>query len=168
MLEPRALQPGEVYGTVADIRDCPDLPETVLTPGIKLTDGTYEPYWTRPDGTPISVLIRAPSLAERRLIEQAAPKDDDIAFVLETCLYCIKEPKFSKEQLKDVLASKHPGALIQISDTAWELAQFPAPLIARTVREFAGLPSEPPPRKPRNVGKRVAKKAGEEVQPPDS
>lgn len=167
MFEPRGLQPGESYGTVADIRDCPDLPETALTPGIRLTDGTFEPYWTRPDGSAISVLVRAPSLAERRLIEQAATKDDDIAWVLQTCLHCLKEPKFSKDQL-EVLAAKHPGALIQISDTAWELAQFPAPLIARSVREFAGLPTEPAPRKPRNVGKRVAKKAGKEVQPPDS
>lgn len=146
MLDPRPLQPGEVYATVADIRDCVDLPSMPICPGERMADGSFQPYWTRPDGSPLVVLVRAPSFAERRQIEQAAPDEKDtLAFVLETCLYCLIEPKLTREQLKDVLSTKHPAALIQISDQAWQLAELPAPLIERELRRLAGLADTPPP-----------------------
>jgi hypothetical protein len=148
MLEPTPLKAGEGYGTVADIRDCADLPTMPFTPGARWQDGTFDPYWTRPDGSAIVVLVQAPSLESRRAIEQAAPdKNDAMTFVLETCLHCLKEPKLTREQLKDVLSTKNPAALIQISDTAWQLAEFPADVIAREVRRLASLPAEPAPAK---------------------
>src|SRR5687768_13611102 len=98
MLEPTPLKAGQSYGTVADIRDCPDLPSMPVTPGVARADGVWEPFWRRSDGTPITVLVRAPSFAERREINLAA-KDSDDQFVLETCVRCIAEPPFTREQL---------------------------------------------------------------------
>jgi hypothetical protein len=143
MIDATPLKPGESYGTVADIRDCADLPELPFCPGERMQDGSYQPYWTRPDGSGIVVLLRAPSLAERREIETAAG-DDVMAFVLETCLRCIKEPRFTREQLA-ILSAKNATPLIQISDKVWSyLAEFPAAVINRMVREIAGLPQEAP------------------------
>lgn len=150
MLDPTPLKAGESYASVADIRDCEDLPSMPLCPGERMADGSFQPYWTRPDGSPLIVLIRAPSLAERRQIEQACPDDkDSMAFVLETCLHCLKEPRITREQLKDVLSTKHPQALIQISDTAWQLAELPAIVIEREVRRLARLPAEAPAEAPK-------------------
>lgn len=154
MIIPTPLKAGEVYATAADIRDCADLPETPFTPGVSYLDGSFEPYWTRPDGTPMTVLIRALSLADRRAIEQAAPAGDDMAWVLETCFYALKEPRLSRDQLKEMLATKNPAPLIQINDTAWELSDFPAQLVTREVRRVAGLadeaePAEQPPARPK-------------------
>lgn len=142
MIIPSPLKAGEGYATAADIRDCADLPETPFTPGVRYPDGTFEPYWTRPDGSPMTVLVTALSLAQRRAVEQAAPEGDDMGWVLETCFYCLKEPKLSRDQLKDMLATKNPAPLIQISDTAWELSDFPAQLVTREVRRIAGLPEK--------------------------
>jgi hypothetical protein len=159
MLDATPLKPGESYGTVADIRDCPDLPEMPITPGARYQDGTFDPYWTRSDGSPIAVLVRAPSLAARREIEQAAADKDDMQFVLETCFHCIVAPTFTREQLKDVLSTKNPAALIQISDTAWQLADFPSTLIDREVRRLTGLAAEPTPPAPKPVRQRAPKKS---------
>jgi hypothetical protein len=167
MLDPTPLKPGESYASVADIRDCVDLPEMPMMPGERMADGSFQPYWTRPDGSGLVVLVRAPSLAERRAIEQAVPDEkDSLGFVLETCLHCLKEPKLSREQLKDVLSTKHPSALIQISDQAWQLAELPASVITREVRRIAGLADEPPPRRaarpaPRTRPKRTPAPASE-------
>lgn len=142
MLAPTPLAEGESYGTVADIRDCADLPSMPFTPGFVRKDGGFEPFWTRPDGSPIRILVRAPNHTERRLINEAAGESDD-AFVLETCLHCIAEPKFTREQLAEVLATKHAAALDQISETAWDLAALPAGMVAREVRRLAGLAEAP-------------------------
>lgn len=143
MLTP--LKPGETYASAADIRDCDDLPVVPFCPGERMADGSFAPYWTRPDGTALIVRVRAPSLAERRLIEQAVPDENDsMGWVLETCFYCLVEPKLTKAQISDVLSTKHPGALIQISDQAWQLAALPASVLTTALRELAGLPSTPP------------------------
>lgn len=143
------ITPHAGYGTVADIRDCADLPEMPFTPGERMADGSYQPYWTKPDGSGIAVLLRAPSLTERREIEKAASDPEDVmAWVLETCLRCIKEPRFTRDQL-EVLASKNAKPLIQINDTVWDyLAEFPSVVINRAVREIAGLPATPPAPEP--------------------
>lgn len=147
MLEPRPLHPGEAYASAADIRDQDDLPAMPLCPGERMADGSFQPYWTRPDGSPLVVLVRAPSLAERRQIEQAVSDEKDtMGWILETCFHCLKEPKLTREQMKDVLSNRHPQALIQISDTAWQLAELPAGVIDREVRRLAGLAAEPPTR----------------------
>lgn len=140
---PSPLRDGQGYATAADIRDCVDLPEIPFNPGVRYPDGTFEPYWAKPDGTPMTVLIRALSLAQRRAIEQAAPEGDDMAWVLETCFHALREPQLTREQLKDMLATKNPAPLIQISDTAWELSDFPAHLVTREVRRIAGLADAP-------------------------
>src|ERR1700748_748487 len=105
MLDPTPLAPGAQYATVADIRDCLDLPEMPITPWFVCADKTTEPLWTRPDGTPLTILVRALSFGERREVNQAA-KDNDDQFVLETCLRGIKAPTFTREQLT-VLEAKH-------------------------------------------------------------
>lgn len=154
------LKPGESYGTVADIRDCADLPEMPFAPGERMADGSYQPYWTRPDGSGIVVLLRAPSLAERLEIEAAAsdPEKDAMTFVLETCLRCIKEPRFTREQLA-ILSSKNATPLVQISDKVWNyLAEFPASVINRMVREIAGLPETPSIEEPKPPRQRRPKK----------
>ncbi len=149
MLDPTPLKAGESYATVADIRDCLDLAEMPAMPGERMADGRFEPYWTRPDGSGLVVLVRAPSLSERRAIEQAVPDPTKypMGWALETCFHCIKEPRFSRDQLKDALATKNPSALIQISDTAWQLAELPAGVLEREIRKIAGLPPEKPKRK---------------------
>jgi hypothetical protein len=142
MLDPTPLPPGGSYATVADIRDCTDLPEMPITPAVRRVDGGDEPLWTRPDGTPLTILIRALSFKERREVNQAA-KDDNDAFLLETCRRGIKAPVFSRAQL-EILESRHPAALDAIADTIWSLTQLPASMVAREVRRLAGL-AEPAP-----------------------
>lgn len=141
MLDPTPLKAGESYASVAEIRDCPDLPQMPCTPSIRHTDSTETPLWTRPDGSALSILVRAPSFAERREINAAAGDSDD-AFTIETCFYCIAQPPFTREQLKEVLETKHPAALDQISETAWRLADLPAALVEREVRRLSGLPAK--------------------------
>lgn len=150
MLDATPLAPGQSYATVADIRDCQDLPKMPVTPGVRrVADGGWEPLWTRPDGSPLTILLRAPSFEERRLINQVAGESDD-TFTIETCFYCIAEPTFSREQLKEILQNKHPLALDQIRDTAWSLAELPAEMVEREIRRLAGLPKEPTqPKRPR-------------------
>ena len=141
MLDPTPLKAGQPYATVAEISVCADLPQLPVTPSIRRTDGTLEPLWTRTDGSALTILVRAPSFAERREINAAAGDSDD-AFTIETCFYCIKEPAFTREQLREVLEKKHPAALDQISETAWQLADLPAALVEREVRRLAGLPAK--------------------------
>jgi hypothetical protein len=141
MLEPTPLPAGQSYGTVAEIRDCQDLPRMPVTPAMSRADGTYEPLWTRPDGSALSILVRAPSFAERREINAAAGDSDD-TFTIETCFYCIAEPAFTREQLREVLEKKHPAALDQICETAWKLADLPAALVEREVRRLSSLPAK--------------------------
>lgn len=150
MLDPTPLKPGESYATVAEIRDCVDLPSMPVTPSFPRVGGGLEPLWTRPDGTALTILVRAPSFVERREINAAAGDSDD-DFIIETCFYCIAEPKFTREQLKEVLELRHPAALDQISATAWRLADLPAGLVDREVRRLAGLPAKArkPGRSPR-------------------
>lgn len=162
MLTPHPLRAGDSYATAADIRDCDDLPAMPICPGERMADGSFQPYWTRPDGSGLVVLVRAPSLAERRMIEQAVPDEKDtFGWILETCFYCLKEPKLSREQITDMLSTKHPGALIQISDTAWQLAELPAAVVNREVRALAGLPAEPiaPPVAPPKPARPARRKA---------
>lgn len=142
MLDPTPLAAGEQYATVADIRDCDDLPELPVTPSFRREDGSTEPIWTRPDGTPLVILLRGLRFDERREINQAA-KDSDDQFTLETCLRGIKAPTFSREQLTNVLQTKHPAALDAIADTIWSLTNLPASLVTREVRRLAGLPAPP-------------------------
>ena len=141
MLDPTPLPAGQSYGTVAEIRDCQDLPRMPVTPSFCRTDGELEPLWTRPDGSALTILVRAPSFAERREINAQAGESDD-AFTIETCFYCIEQPPFTREQLKEVLEKKHPAALDQISETAWQLADLPASLVEREVRRLSGLPEK--------------------------
>jgi hypothetical protein len=141
MLIPTPLKAGESYATVAEIRDSPDLPRMPVTPSFQRADGGIEPLWTRPDGSALTILVRAPSFSERREINSASGDSDD-DFTLETCFYCIAEPAFTREQLKEVLATKHPAALDQISETAWKLADLPAAMVDREVRRLAGLPAK--------------------------
>ena len=119
MLDPTPLAPGQAYATAADIRDCADLPELPVTPGVRLADGSFAPFWTRPDGTALTILVRAPSFTERREINQAA-KDSDDQFALETAARCIKAPQLSREQIS-ILAAKHPAAIDQISETIFNI-----------------------------------------------
>jgi hypothetical protein len=147
MLTPTPLKDGEQYATVAEIRDCLDLPRMPVTPSFQRADGGIEPLWTRGDGSALSILVRAPSFAERREINAAAGESDD-AFTIETCFYCIAEPAFTREQLREILEKKHPAALDQISETAWQLADLPAALVEREVRRLAGLPAKA--RKPKS------------------
>lgn len=140
MLDPTPLAPGARYATVADIRDCLDLPEMPIAPYFVCADGTTEPLWTRPDGSPLTILVRALTFGERREVNQAA-KDNDDQFVLETCLRGIKEPAFSREQLT-VLEAKHPAAIDAISSTIWRLCDLPAGLLEREIRRLSGLPAD--------------------------
>jgi len=142
MLDPTPLKAGEEYATVAHIRDCCDLPKLPVTPSVARTDGTQEPLWTHTDGTPMKILVRALSFAERRKINQDAKEDND-QFALLTCLYGIEQPKFSKEQL-EVIESKHPAAVDAIAETIHSLCQFPASLVERELRRLSGLNSETP------------------------
>jgi hypothetical protein len=139
MLTPTPLKPGENYASVAEIRDCVDLPDFPVTPVFQRADGGVEPLWTRPDGSALTILVRGLDFTERREVNQDAGDSDD-QFTLETCLRGIKEPKFSREQLKDVLAHKHPAALDEIADTIWALSNLPAGMVAAEVRRLAGLP----------------------------
>jgi hypothetical protein len=144
MLDPTPLASGAAYATVADIRDCADLPEMPCTPAILRVDGALEPLWTRPDGTPLTILVRGLSFAERREANQAAGDNDD-QFKLEVCLRGIKVPRFTREQLTAILEAKHPAALDAIFDTIKDLCTLPAGLVEREVRRLAGLPAEKPP-----------------------
>jgi hypothetical protein len=100
------------------------------------------------------VLVRAPSLAERREIEQKVPDEKDtFGWVLETCFHCLKEPKLSREQITDMLSTKHPGALVQISDAAWQLAELPAGIVEREIRALAGLVQAEQPAEPAKAPK---------------
>jgi hypothetical protein len=142
MLDPTPLKQGEQYVTVAHIRDCDDLPKLPITPSVTRNDGTQEPLWTHTDGTPMKILVRALSFAERRKINQEA-KDDNDQFALLTCLYGIEQPKFTKEQL-EVIESKHPAAVDAIAETIHSLCQFPASMVERELRRLSELPAEPP------------------------
>lgn len=132
------LQAGEQYPELGDIHACKDLPEWPFTPGINRSDGSgIEPYWTFPDGTPMKVLVRAPSFEEQREIEQEAG-DDDAKHLIATVWRCLKAPQITRDEAV-ILNKKNPAALIQIYDLAWSLADYPAPLIAREVRRILGL-----------------------------
>lgn len=135
------LTPGEQYPELGDIHACKDLPEWPFTPGVKRAGSDeIEPYWTWPDGRAMKVLVRAPSFAEQREIEQAAG-DDDAKHLIETVWRCVKAPQISRDEAI-ILEKKNPAALIQIYDLAWSLADYPAPLIAREVKRILGI-SEP-------------------------
>lgn len=154
MLDPTPLAAGQSYASVAEIRDCQDLPCMPITPSIRRADGATEPLWTRPDGTPLTILVRALSFEERREVQQVAGDDNDDQAALEACLRGIKEPQFSREQLAEVLAKKHPAALDAIAETIYALCDLPAGMVEREVRRLAGLPA--PARKP---ARRAAKRA---------
>jgi hypothetical protein len=141
MLTPTPLKPGESYASVAEIRDCADLPEMPVTPCFAHADGTIEPLWTRPDGSALTILVRGLSFTERREVNQDAGDSDD-QFTLETCLRGIKEPTFSRAQLTEALATKHAAAVDEIADTIWALSNLPAGMVAQEVRRLAGLPRE--------------------------
>jgi hypothetical protein len=142
MLEATPLAPGQSYATVADILACQDLPRMPITPGMRrAADGAWEPLWARPDGTPLTILVRALSFAERREIMTAAGENND-AFALEACLRGIVEPAFSREQL-GILEAKHPAALDQIAETIYALCDLPAGMVEREIRRLAGLPDKP-------------------------
>jgi hypothetical protein len=168
MLEPTPLASGASYGTAAEIMVCNDLPRMPITPGITRVDGGFEAFWRHADGTPMTLLVRAPSHEERREINAAAGDSDD-DFVLETAARCIVfDPPLAVEQAKDLLRGKNPLALEQISDTAWQLAGLPAGMVEREVRRLAGLQSKKPAAAKRGrVGRRVAAAAGDQVPTPD-
>jgi hypothetical protein len=168
MLDATPLAPGASYGTAAEILTTSDLPRMPITPGIKRVDGGFEPFWTRADGSAVTLLVRAPSHTERREINAAAGDSDD-DFILETCARCIIiEPQLTPEQLKDILKDKLPAALEQISSTAWDLAHLPAGMVERTVRELAGLEAKKSrPKRGRGMGGKMAKTAQPEIPAPD-
>lgn len=142
MLDPTPLKAGQSYASVAEIRDCQDLPELPVTPAIRRADGSTEPLWTRPDGAPLTILVRALSFEERREVQQAAGDDNDDQAALEACLRGIKEPQFTREQLAEVLSKKHPAALDQVAETIYALCDLPAGMVEREVRRLAGLPEK--------------------------
>lgn len=164
---PTPLPLGAAYATVADIRDCAQLPELPVTPGYTRVDtGAWEPIWTRPDGSALTILVRALTFTERREVNQTSGESDD-QFALETCLRGIKEPAFSREQI-GVLEAAHPAAIDQIAQTIWSLCDLPAGMVTRRVRELAGLPATPRPKpRGRRVGRGVDPKAEPAVQPSD-
>lgn len=141
MLPITPLKGGERYATAAEIRDSLDLPEMPITPGVERADGGWEPLWRRSDGTPLTILIRALSFKERRLINSQAKEDDD-KFALLTCLHGIKEPKLTEQQI-EILEARHPSAIDAISDAIWALCRFPASMVEAEVRRLAELPSVP-------------------------
>lgn len=151
MLAPTALLPGERYATVEDIRDVRDLASMPVE----------VPQWRRADGTPFKLLVRAPSFREAMAIEAAArtPEgtDDDAAFILETCLVVIAEPRFTRAQL-EILRDKNPEALDAIAETAWRLCRLSAHAVEAEVRGLAGVVA--PPRRTR---RRVAPAAADEA-----
>ena len=142
MLAPTALLPGESYATVEDIRDVRDL----------ATMPVEVPQWRHADGTPFKLLVRAPSFREAMAIEAAArtPEgtDDDAAFILETCLVVIVEPRFTRPQL-DVLREKNPEALDAIAETGWRLCRLSAHAVEAEVRSLAGVAAAASPRRNR-------------------
>jgi hypothetical protein len=153
VLPPAILAPGEHFATVEDIRDVPD----------RATMPVEVPQWRHPDGTPFKILLRAPSFREATEIDQAARtaegEDDDAAFVLETCLRVIVEPKFTRAQL-EILRDKNPDALDAICDTGWRLTRISARALEAEVRRLADIPA--PPKRSRA---RRAPKAGAAAQP---
>lgn len=146
MLAPTALLPGESYATVEDIRDVRDL----------ATMPAEVPQWQRADGTPFKLLLRAPSFREAMAIEAAARtaegEHDDAAFILETCLVVIVEPRFTRPQL-DILREKNPEALDAIAETGWRLCRLSAHAVEAEVRGLAGVVA--PPRRTRRRGAKV-------------
>jgi hypothetical protein len=168
MLDATPLAPGASYGTAAEIMVCNDLPRMPITPGITLKEGGFEPYWTKSDGKPMTVLVRAPSHEERREINAAAGDSDD-DFTLETASRCIVfDPPLSVEQAKDLLRGKNPLALEQISATAWQLAGLPAGMVEREVRRLAGIAAKKSrPARGRNLGRGVATATVDQVPAPD-
>jgi hypothetical protein len=141
MLPIAMLKAGETYATVEQIRDVTD----------RATMPVEVPQWRHPDGTPFKVLIQAPSFRDATEIDRASKtadgEDDDAAFVLETCLRVLVEPKLTRAQL-DILRDKNPEALDAICDTAWRLSRLSARAVAEEVRRLAGLePSTPTQRR---------------------
>lgn len=124
-LDTAILRPGESYATLARIRDVADLPEMAVN----------VPQWTE-DGHRCVILIRALSFRERRLVQQKA-KEDAAQIALLTCLYGIKEPRFSEAQL-DILETRHPGAIDAIAETITLLGEYSADDIITHVRTLAG------------------------------
>lgn len=141
MLDPTPLPSGEAYATMAELLVCDDLPAMDVVPGLRLTDGRLDPFWTRPDGSPLTIRVRALSFKERREVHLAA-KDDDAQAVLETCLRGIIQPPITAEQLV-VLEQRHPAALDAIAETIWALGAFTATMVATEVRRLAGLAPDP-------------------------
>lgn len=131
------LAAGERYPSAIELFAAPDLAEQPMTPGILRADGTIEPYWTFPDGTPMRVLVRAPSLQEQRDIEQAAG-EDDILHVIETLICCTKEPALSREKAV-MLYDKNPAPLLQMYQAIWDLADYPRALVQRETERILGL-----------------------------
>lgn len=144
------LKTGEKPASAMEILTVQDLPSTHFCPGINRRDGGFEAFWVRPDGTPLIVVVRAPSHEERREINAAAGDNDD-EFILQTCARCIVfDPPIEVAEAVKILRGKHPLALQQIADTAWNLASLPASMVEREVRKLAGLPpagTPPPPQR---------------------
>lgn len=163
MLTPTPLPPAAAFATVADIRDQADLPRMPVTPAIRRADGTDEPLWTRPDGSALTIQVRALSFEERRLVNQAAGESND-DLTLWTCFYGICDPRFDTiEQCREILGRRHPAAVDAIAATIWSLCDLPAGMVEREVRRLAGLPAQPRAPRPRRapVARGLAAAAGQ-------
>lgn len=136
MLPPTALAPGERYASIEDIRDVQDL---ACMP-------VEVPQWRRADGAAYKIMLRAPSFREATEIDAAARtaegEDDHAAFVLESCLRIIVEPKFTRAQL-EILRDKNPDALDAICETGWRLVRLSARAVEAEIRKLAELASAP-------------------------
>lgn len=149
MLPPTTLLPGEQYATVADIRDVQDL----------ATMPVEVPQWRHADGAAFKLLVRAPSFREATEIDAAARtadgEDDHAAFVLESCLRIIVEPRFTRAQL-EILRDKNPDALDAICDTGWRLIRLSARAVEAEIRKLADLAPAAPPAPSRRRHRGVA------------
>lgn len=134
-MHPTKLDAGEDYATIDDILSCSDLAEaTIKVPG-----------WKK-NGKPLALRVRAPSLAQRELIQnESTGKDgkvDHIAEIEATLRECVMVPKFTIHQAAQ-LRTKNGAVAEQVARFIWTLGQLDQETIDGIVQKLAG--AEPPP-----------------------
>ena len=134
-LYPTKLEPGEDYATVDDILHANDLPEATLR----------IPGWKK-NGKPLVIRVKAPSLAQRELIQrESTEKDgttDGVAEIEATLRECVIVPKLTIHQASQ-LRQKNGAVLEQVARLIWTLGQLDQESIDAIVQGLAGAP--PPP-----------------------
>lgn len=134
-LLPTALAHGEDYASVDDILTCADLPEATIR-----ING-----WKKA-GRPLVIRVRAPSLAQRELIQRESTRKDGtpdpVAEIVATIRECCLLPKFTIAQAQQ-LRDKNGAVAESIASFCWSLGQLDQDSIDAIVQRLSGAAAPP-------------------------